>query len=28
VTELERDEQAQMLGDALPIGLRLVGSPS
>jgi hypothetical protein len=24
VTELEREEQGQMLGDALPIGLRLV----
>jgi hypothetical protein len=23
VTDLERDEQSQMLGDALPIGLRL-----
>jgi molecular chaperone DnaK (HSP70) len=25
VTELDRDEQGQMLGDALPIGLRLAG---
>jgi hypothetical protein len=24
VSELQRDEQGQMLGDALPIGLRLV----
>ncbi len=27
VTELEQEEQGQMLGDALPIGLRLVKEP-
>jgi hypothetical protein len=26
VTELEHDEQGQMLGDSLPIGLRLLRS--
>ncbi|HZT83780.1 MAG TPA: molecular chaperone DnaK, partial [Gemmataceae bacterium] len=27
VTELERDEQSQMFGESLPIGLRLVQAP-